>query len=171
MADYIEITGKDLDSFEKVDTFIDIFGRSALIAAQKEIALQATGDGAAEKIGTKMEKLNPAKDEDSKKYEHLKGLRDRELSKLVEPKKAVYKMPVTSDLDKRLFEKRDVARQYLNHERFDSVVYPLGSPDVLNRSHLRKMNPHLQKHEEEKRLKAEEIKAKQEELKQALKEG
>ncbi len=148
-TEYIEITGKDIDSPEKMDSFIELFGRNQLIKAMREMSVQVHGDGAIEKIDAKIMALDQSAENYDSKYEKLINLKTKEGERLTDPENAVYKLPIGIEMDQHIFKKREKAREYLGVNRFSKIVYPMGEP-AMTRANLRKFNPHLQEYEAQK---------------------
>ncbi len=168
--DHITITGKDLDSEEKQEQFVELFGRNELIKAQTALSEQVWGDGAIEKLEAKMGTKNLNDEKQFKEYGELRSKWLKESNRLKPLEKAEYKLPVGMDLPDRVFNKRNVAKDYLGVERFSEIVYPAGSPQT-DRDVLKKMNPHLKKYNNDiasQKEKVQELEAKLKEMKKDL---
>lgn len=136
----ITITGKDLAEPERAEQFADVFGRSTLIKALKDMSKQVTGDGTLEKLMDMAEPLNPGNEEDAERYEKLRLRMERESERLVDPEKATFEIEVTDSRADSLWNNKESAKALLG-SRFHEAMFPLGM--TAERQTLQRFNPAL----------------------------
>jgi hypothetical protein len=160
---HLPIKQKDLDSHEKVEKFISIFGRQKYYQAIQALSKQRFGDGTAESLQNEMIRIDISKPEGEKRYRELRERLADVQSTLKKADSATYELPVYEHTADAIFQHRDTARKYLGPERYLTAAFP-GAAEVVNDQTLRASNPAIREEKQKQQERQRMIERKEKEL-------
>jgi hypothetical protein len=143
--DTITINQSDINTPEKKDKFVRLFGRSAYFKAFHSLAEQRYGDGAKEMLENRMGALDLNDPKEEKQYENLRAKWMKEGERLKSKEKASVDLPIYENFAENVYDNRDMAKEYLGAFRYSTAAgFPHGLDAATDKS-LRNNNKHINK--------------------------